>query len=467
MRRTSSCHVLDADQDYAPVACEPVSPGPYVAVTPLCGLRADGTVTCWAPKQALIASELPSEARFTQLVGIPSGEGLCGLGADGRVTCWGYTDPPPASLQAKSIAVGPFGTGCAVRDAGDVVCWGQEGPYQLGSLGLEYATANVYEADSYGASRGEPATVQLPVTASDKSLGVAAVTGPIVAREVTTPEDTTCVVRPDGASFCWGDVSGMGPSGLHGIDAGGDLVCGRDAAEGLRCWGPAAKEVPAELVGAPVASMSVGDRAACVSAPGGQTRCFGWNFGHIESPLQGLSSLAVGTGFACGLDPAGKARCWGADAYEVAKPKGEGKKLVNVARFSSLSFSDTQACGITIEGAVACWGVYANANTSGTDFVSVSPGSHGGCALRTSGEAVCWGSADLEGPNVPAGPFRELEVSGAHACAVRGDDTLVCWGRPGRLSRRVRPAVLSHGLDHLTERLEGECKALRVGMTGT
>ena len=62
-----------------------------------CGIRTDATVVCW-PK-TYSQQVHPPEGRFTMLVG--GYEHSCGLRTDGTVACWGrlWTLPPPAGVQ--------------------------------------------------------------------------------------------------------------------------------------------------------------------------------------------------------------------------------------------------------------------------------------------------------------------------------------------------------------------------------
>jgi hypothetical protein len=53
------------------------------------------------------------------------------------------------------------------------------------------------------------------------------------------------------------------------------------------------------------------------------------------------------------------------------------------------------------------------------------------CAVRSSGELVCWGNDRYFLP-APAGSFEQVAVGEEAACARRADQTVACWGNPVR-----------------------------------
>jgi hypothetical protein len=59
----------------------------------------------------------------------------------------------------------------------------------------------------------------------------------------------------------------------------------------------------------------------------------------------------------------------------------------------------------------------------------VGSGSSHACALRTTGDLVCWGNRDYGMNRPPTEPVRQLAVGGWHNCAIRQRDRgLECWG---------------------------------------
>ncbi|HMX71087.1 MAG TPA: hypothetical protein PKA56_04975 [Solirubrobacterales bacterium] len=93
----------------------------------------------------------------------------------------------------------------------------------------------------------------------------------------------------------------------------------------------------------------------------------------------------------------------------------------------------------------------------GSGFAALTTGATHGCALRSSGEALCWG-ANSEGQLGDGGTEKELiptpvegladatsiSAGNSHTCAIRGSGQVVCWGSNGN-------GQLGDGLsDHLT-----------------
>ena len=58
----------------------------------------------------------------------------------------------------------------------------------------------------------------------------------------------------------------------------------------------------------------------------------------------------------------------------------------------------------------------------------MSAGGAHACAVRESGEIVCWGNNEFGQTDAPAGVFRSVSAGGTHACAVRESGEIVCWG---------------------------------------
>lgn len=91
-----------------------------------CGVRADGTVTCWGYTDTL-GRWTPAQGAFTA---ISAGSfHACGVRTDGLVACWGHNmggeaSPPGGTFSA--VSAGGYGS-CGIRPDDELVCWGLSG----------------------------------------------------------------------------------------------------------------------------------------------------------------------------------------------------------------------------------------------------------------------------------------------------------------------------------------------------
>lgn len=285
------------------------------------------------------------------------------------------------------VAVG--GSMCALFESGRVLCWGRNQFGQLGDGTTELRTSPV-------AVEGLEDAVQL-------SVG----------------HHFACAVRESGQVACWGDNANgqLGPAATGGQSAVPVAIRGLD---------------DARLVAA-------GSRHACAVHVDGTVSCWGANdhgqLGDggttassapvVVDSLEHVADLTVGSDFSCAVlsDGApfgerGSTWCWGND---VVGQLGDGAPRDGSPRPSRVSMSSRSS-------------------------IAIDAGGQHACAIRTSGELVCWGANDRgqlgdglttgAGSDVPM-PVAGLdasvvEVSGgaAHTCArIAGD--VYCWGKNG------------------------------------
>ena len=136
-----------------------------------CGLRTDGTVTCWGYNWAGQA-----DAPAGTLKTIAAGNGyLCGLRSDDTVTCWGRNDLGQADAPAgtfKTIAAGTSHA-CGLRSDDTIACWGWNAMAQVD------APAGTFKAVAAGGFR-------FLTFGGEASFG------------------HSCGLRTDGTVTCWG-----------------------------------------------------------------------------------------------------------------------------------------------------------------------------------------------------------------------------------------------------------------------
>ncbi|MEM6954587.1 MAG: MopE-related protein [Myxococcota bacterium] len=275
-----------------------------------------------------------------------NGRNSCGLSADGRLACWGNNSSGalgngstedsnvPGLVQGLDdvieFAVGG-GHGCAIRSNESLVCWGNNFRGQLG--------------DGTNENRTVPTQV----------LGL---TGVSIASQVFSVDASgghTCASRPSDV-LCWGhnfrfqlgrlpneDVNRprnvSGTSGRPELALGASFSCARRFNGRVDCWGDNG-------------NGQIGD---------------GSTIGARSSPsrvvdLDDAAMLVAGSGHACALRENGRVVCWGDNRYGQIGDDSRGDDR----------FVPTPVPGLT-------------------NVVQLASGGQSTCALRESGELLCWG----------------------------------------------------------------------------
>jgi alpha-tubulin suppressor-like RCC1 family protein len=350
-------------------------------------------------------------------------------------------------------------TGCAVLEAGTVVCWGNNATGQLGSGVADSAHRTPVMV------RGDP-----------------------VYAAVSVASTHTCALTREGRAWCWGlgtsgelgngqvassatPVSVTGEQVFVQITTGAFHSCALSAAGAVFCWG-------ANRVG------TLGNRTSNPSAVPVS----------VAAPANvSFTALATGPHHSCALASNGSVYCWGSNN---AGQLGNGSTadanapglVPSAVPFKAIAASGAHSCALTTGGSAYCWG----ANTSGqlgsgtttedSDrpvavsgtlvLSSLAAGEAHTCGLTEDGAAYCWGAgragqlgtgqyADMPRPALVVGGhvFRTLAAGAAHVCALTDDRTSWCWGanndgQLGSLAGRgtatpvpvlVRPATRSAG----------------------
>jgi alpha-tubulin suppressor-like RCC1 family protein len=363
-----------------------------------------------------------------------TGAALASCGAGGRAcrtcacdgdTCMAGTCRPRSSF--SSVAPGNAHT-CALRDGGDVVCWGSHATGQTGTgpitdatprppglaisgaLELSGSYEHVCARTASGVScwgRGWEGQLGHGVPAPS-GVPVVALADPNVAR-IDTGFVTSGAVLADGPALGWGRNDAVGMLGL------GTGV------------GDATTPSPIPLEG--VSDIGLGHTSGCVARRTGGLACFGANeVGQIgigdpgvsqPTPasvpeLAGETIVAVDGGFVhtCALDASGRVWCAGGN-LDGALATGD---RMNRARF-------TQTLG----------GPY--------DALAIGARSLHVCARdRARSDLDCWGSnARGQIAGLPAtttdrptridlGPIVAFGLGTSHTCAITEGGALYCWG---------------------------------------
>lgn len=316
----------------------------------------------------------------------------CGVTTRGELFCWGKhpdvlagegfeTHQVPTQVGPDTdwarVATGS-GHACAIKTSGELHCWGANHSGQLG--------------DETSAPRESPVRVGSSADWSRVAVGA----------------QHTCGIRTSGQLFCWGDNAagqlgddspGFQPAPVP-VDtasdwtevAAGDLhTCGLRTTGRLECWG-------ASWFGQ-VGAGTVTETSGRVTVDGSTT----W-----------IGVTAAGR-HTCAIDSTDALSCWGDDERGQL---GDGPSTAHPPQ-------EPQPVAIAGGGA----------------WSSVVAGDHSTCAIRTTGQLLCWGGNDHgelgDGTALDraspvavgdATDWNGLALGWAHACGIRGPGEAYCWG---------------------------------------
>ncbi|HSO34673.1 MAG TPA: RCC1 domain-containing protein [Labilithrix sp.] len=293
-----------------------------------------------------------------------SGDGGNGGNGGSSGTTGGPSDPSPPGLSGIRDLSIDGDAACVVRDNGTLACFGGVPPPPAGTFRA------VSVSDGYG----------------------------------------NCAIAEDGTLQCWGGDATEGTATDH-PPAGGGITAVRVGAVPcvlqngrIVCWG---KDRPADAAMASFAGTVWAELGGpydiCAVSNIGDIRCF-----------ESKPSIARGRGLAssgvdnCILDLASsKPACWSTDGSaafgQPLPPPDEPLRSIALG-------APGVGCGIRMDDSVKCWATRQLGATVGPDpsiltavpsgaFRKVAVGQYFGCAIRTSGELVCWGPhARLVGP---------------------------------------------------------------------
>lgn len=355
-----------------------------------------------------------------------------GGGDDDDDDASGSKDSGPTGPTTPMLAVGGSHA-CARMLDGTVRCWGEN---RLGQLG---------DGANLDAGTSPPDSPQPKV-----------VPGVDDALSISAGSNHTCIVRAGGRLSCWG------------YNYSGQLGTGNNRPSSTPLDVPGLGEV---------AFVSAGYIATCAVLKDGTISCWGDNDnGQLgdgtkkttSSPvkvkdLSGVVAVSMGTLHACAIVEPGNVFCWGDNAKGQLGNGSTAPSLVpqQVGGLSDAVEVVTGAsftCARERSGRVVCWGnnlagqlgngvAGNNANPSPilvaslTDATSIGAGLQHTCAVRASGEVVCWGEGDygqlgsgrdagtaVIDPVVGIRDARGVWGGGFTSCAIRETGKASCWG---------------------------------------
>jgi alpha-tubulin suppressor-like RCC1 family protein len=458
-----------------------------------CALTSEGTVMCWGDNEYGQLGDGTTTNRsapvavngLSHVTALTAGDyHTCALTDGGLVACWGRnqegqlglgdaapissTTPLTVSAPLSNVVALSAGTDhtCAIVNAGNVMCWGENAHGQLGNETLAGST--------------------IPTQVSELSNTVAIATG----------EQNTCAVLDTGDLKCWGVGWDNIPKQVDGVSnvaeviLGYALACIRTTVGEVDCWGrneqgqlgdgtTTTRYTPGPVSGISNATVIVAGRySVCALTGTHEMKCWGDNIAGqlgngltmdsslpVDVLLSGDDPIAIDAGLyhACAVTSAGRVKCWGENPYGQL---GNGRTDAQVTPVTisrpitdavSLSAGLSGTCALTRNADVRCWGAnflgqLGDGTTSDryipvpvvglSNVANIVPGWYHTCAATRSGSALCWGynAAGQLGDGTSQTRLTPVVVSGLdtgvasvvagfyHSCAVMQTGGVKCWG---------------------------------------
>ncbi|MEZ4294147.1 MAG: hypothetical protein R3B70_04155 [Polyangiaceae bacterium] len=303
---------------------------------------------------------------------------------------------------------------------------------------------------------------------------------------------TACAVT-SGKVACWGDntrlVIAAAPKGpiatpvqIPGIDdaiavdVGHQFACALTSSGKIECFREgAARAVP--LLD-DVKAIAIRDAAILAVRKSGKVvgLDLGWELKDsrpVDLPeLTDVIGIASSDSHSCALHKSGEITCWGdpelnGSGVDTSEMEWEERnklaekpvKLKEITDAVQISASDTHTCAVRKSGQIMCWGSnWSGELGDGTeerrpgpvavqlveDATAVTAGHHHTCARRSSGKVLCWGEgrAGQLGSGTPGArgmvEVKDLGTAAAVAagddvsCAMLADGSAQCWGAAAR-----------------------------------
>ena len=155
----------------------------------------------------------------------------------------------------------------------------------------------------------------------------------------------------------------------------------------------------------------------------------------LEETLSGpYRSVSAGWVHVCAVRESGEMECWQSEPrIQDGTTDYVGHVYLPLAdsppgAYSTVSAADGHTCAIRESGEIVCWAGFDPRLTNAPPgrFRSVSTGVMFNCAVRESGEIECWGLVDAQS-GAPFGTYRSVSVSDNDACALRETGEIDCW----------------------------------------
>jgi alpha-tubulin suppressor-like RCC1 family protein len=427
----------------------------------------------------------------------------CAVHEDGSASCWGANwggQLGDGTLQASATPVrvtvaddivemaARYGSTCARRRSGKVICWGDEGihegPRDRTVRRIENVEGAVQIVNDCARDGHDQVRCWTPVDGAPAAPS-------LEARHIATHMGDAfrirgCAVTPASTVVCWEGVEGKpdvtpvpvaGVSNAVEVAVGFDFACARSRDMTVTCWGVNAlgqlgrgfttvqhgmpMRHPPPLAAARVSSLTniveiaAAHMGACARDASGAVFCWGSAVDVSTTPpqeipepapaprrIRGLgpaTHIALGAGHACVITAAGVS-CWGKNKEGQV---GMGWRAVRARPLLVPGIEDAVlveadfrvTCASTRSRALTCWG-QPDPHKPATATPAAIPGFEGivqlteSCARDEKGRVRCMGIAGDGAPGKgPLPAVIDVSTNTTHGCAVTPSGAVWCWGR--------------------------------------
>lgn len=270
----------------------------------------------------------------------------------------------------QAVVVG-LNRACAIREGGELVCWGEGGGDVLPPDRGEYTSIDILNgSDTCGVDAEGSLTCWSSRSTWDWPWELP--TGTF------TEWDGHCGLRDDGTVAC---IDGFGLEGTYTAMSANS--CSTVFYDSQQCpWYVCGIRADGTVSCADESS----DPSSSLVPPSGTFKQIS-----MSSPTP---PDVTGAPFVCGIQADDTLACWGNTTYIGIMP-------VPIGTFSSVSAGWAHACAIRTDGTVACWGAVPSSGSGDLfelapdgAFRQISSGKQLACGIRDEGELVCWGSCE-------------------------------------------------------------------------
>ncbi|MFO0759972.1 MAG: hypothetical protein U0359_26035 [Byssovorax sp.] len=156
----------------------------------------------------------------------------------------------------------------------------------------------------------------------------------------------------------------------------------------------------------------------------------------------------------CFRRASGDVYCWGrndkkqlGDGTTTKRDYAAWAPVKGLSDAVQIAAVETEFCAVRASGQVVCWGNGQDLHPAGVDgMAQIALGPTHRCGVTKGGTVACWGSNDFgqlgTGNNAPSptpvlvaglSGARKVTVGFRHSCALRADGHVVCWGAGNKL----------------------------------